>query len=281
MTRIDDFWQDLGELPSAAVAPAREELLAAVRIVAAVAGPLIGGEGEGSRRLTYLSEAGAVVTPAIGEAPGLRLGLSLCAFDLVALDGDGVFLDALPLADRTGEEVAAWLAGHAASAVGREVAPPRVAELELPAAMLAGGGTFSADLALAVRELGRYFADTELLLEAIAADTKGAGPVFVTTEGLELVVEVTVTEGEERAFVSAGLSPGDESHDEPFWRVVPSPPPEVDQPPVIAEPGHWHRDGWQGTAMTATELFERRGEQPRAVDGFLRRSLTLCRGLLS
>ena len=52
--------------------------------------------------------------------------------------------------------------------------------------------------------------------------------------------------------INLGTSPGDGSHAQPYWYVVPRPEPAEDATlPELAGRGRWHRSGWTDAAARA------------------------------
>lgn len=79
--------------------------------------------------------------------------------------------------------------------------------------------------------------------------------------------------------IGVGLSPGDNSYDEPYFYVTPWPYPKGKDFPALPA-GHWHTEFWTGAVLTATELAG--GEDPKArVEAFLQSAVEACEGLLA
>jgi hypothetical protein len=62
-------------------------------------------------------------------------------------------------------------------------------------------------------------------------------------------------DAEEARGIGIGLSPGDESYDEPYVYVNPWPHLDPETLPVLPPPGHWHTQGFVGAIATATEIL--------------------------
>ena len=267
MSRLEDYWQDLGGVAAGGLAQTRVELHRAVHCLSAAAGSFLPEQHGGEHlTLTYLPEAGALSTDRIEAQLPFRFGLSFCAFELVALDADGAFLDKLSLQGQGAASASAWM---------QQVAR-RAGRMEAVAFPSIGDGALAADAA-AAREIGRYFANSSLLLE-----TPGILPAapIVRTWPKRFNMSTRLHTTSDRSIVM-GFCPGDAAYAEPYWYVAPWPAPEPGQFIVIAEPGHWHAREWQGAVLTASELFERNEMQPALLEGFYRRALILCRGLLT
>ncbi len=50
--------------------------------------------------------------------------------------------------------------------------------------------------------------------------------------------------------IGLGLSPGDESYDQPYFYVNPYPNPDLSALPPLLAGDHWHTQGWMGVVAT-------------------------------
>jgi hypothetical protein len=55
--------------------------------------------------------------------------------------------------------------------------------------------------------------------------------------------------------MGVGMSPGDESYDQPYFYVNPWPHLDSSELPDPPAPGHWHTDGYVGLIATAEEVL--------------------------
>ncbi len=106
------------------------------------------------------------------------------------------------------------------------------------------------------------------------------GPARLWPHHFDVARSWTVTgAGGEAKTVTAGLSPGDEHEDEPYFYVAPWPPPNdaLPLPPLSA--GVWRREGWTGAALLGSTLLEAEDRQGLCAD-FLKTAVAASAALL-
>lgn len=130
--------------------------------------------------------------------------------------------------------------------------PPEVAEIE----------TFhSGAEAATLTALAAWFDLAHSLLSEFAAGkasmSPGPSPVRCWPHHFDIATYVGLEVGdfETAKGIGVGMSPGDESYDQPYFYINPWPhldPKELPDPPA---PGHWHTDGFVGAIATAQEVL--------------------------
>lgn len=186
---------------------------------------------------------------ALVQEDRFRSGLRLR--DLTLLLHDKEF----PLDGRTIDDGFAWLASRLPG-LRKELDEP------MPHHAVADGAPFSLADAAAFEELSRYYAEAARLLPAIHDDVRCWPHHFDIATLLEL---------DGGKSIGAGLSPGDESCDEPYWYVNHSPATSRRDFPPLAGGGTWTTAGWVGAMLPAT-----RGGDARAfLDSAVAASRTL------
>jgi len=168
---------------------------------------------------------------ALVQDDAFRSGLRIR--DLTLLLGD----DELPLDGRTIDEAFAWVRERLPK-VRREFNDP------MPSHPVASGAPFSLRDAEAFEELSHYFAMTVPLLRAIHDDVRCWPHHFDIATLLEY-------DGGARN-VGAGLSPGDESCDEPYWYVNFWPPETLHEHRALPNGARWVTSGWAGAMLPAS-----------------------------
>jgi len=153
--------------------------------------------------------------------------------DLTLLLGDAEF----PLHGRTMDEAFAWIQS-ALPAVRREFDDP------MPHHAVADGAPFSLDDREAFEEMSRYYAITVPLLRAIHDDVRCWPHHF------DIATLLSFDDGART--IGAGLSPGDESCDEPYWYVNFWPHESVRDFPPLPAGARWVTGGWVGAMMPAS-----------------------------
>jgi hypothetical protein len=191
---------------------------------------------------------GALVGQDVPDAPPAALRLA----DLTLVVGD----ESLPLSGLTYEEGRRWLFERYGTEVrrGEHVLPPHAIE---------DGAVFTAD-ASHLEELARWFGMGHRVLTALASELTGTPSVRVWPHHFDVGL-LHAQPGEGRS-IGVGMSPGDDSYDQPYFYVYPWPNPAERVGPELAV-GHWHTEGWFGAVATATALG---GDAETAAADFVR-----------
>ena len=203
----------------------------------------------------------------------LRLGLRLA--DLTLLLGGPNGRQSLPLDGRTDAAARRWL-GEQLCADGLDAGGlDAEAPYAIPAHAVARGGAYGAGgPADALAELAAWFANAHAALGGIREQmiTRGlaASPVRCWPHHFDMAT-LTLLEGgdaEHARSVNAGLSPGDEHYDEPYFYVSPYPYPQPAELPPLPAPGHWHVQGFAAAIAPASRIVKTADHQA-AVTAFL------------
>lgn len=245
-------WIQVGEVPPRELTEARLELHHAAQLVSiAVGRALVAHRDDDSHTtLAWRAGAGQWVGEEIPDTGGLRAGLRPSDLALTLGHESEPDEHALALAGKTLEDGLAWLR--------RELGRDAVAfdfHFEMPHHPVADGAAFRSELKDGFEELGRYFANGTLLLEAAAVGRDNAS--IIRTWPHHFDVGMLLPEGDRG--VGPGLAPGDEHFDEPYLYVNVWPRPESSQLPPLPR-GHWQTEGFFAAILTATELLEGSGE---------------------
>ena len=170
------------------------------------------------------------VDDALVQDDAFRSGLRLRDLTLVLGDDNEFALDG-----RTIDDGFAWLASQLPG-LRKEFNEP------LPQHAVASGAPFSLRDGEAFEELSRYYAEAARLLRAIHDDVRCWPHHFDIATLLEL----------DGKSIGAGLSPGDDSCDEPYWYVNHYPPTSRRDLPPLAGGGTWNTSGWVGGILRAS-----------------------------
>ncbi len=248
-----DLRSSLGD--PAALAHARAIAHAAVQPLAKAARANLPRAADDSHsNLGWSAEAGMFLTHRLGTDPSAcRIGLELAPLCLT-VRREGHPAEALPLAGKTLAAAESWL-DQRLEAIGLNPASPVRLPYTLPpaAAGLAAFGPDDPNLKL----LGAWYALAVTCLTDFAAAHKALdpGPSAVRCWPHHFDIATYVGLGEGGKGIGVGLSPGDESYDQPYFYV--NPWPHLDPsalPPPIA-PGHWHTTGFVGAVATGAEIL--------------------------
>jgi hypothetical protein len=191
----------------------------------------------------------------------LRLGLRLADLTLLLDGANG--LQSFPLHGRTDADARRWL-GERLPAYGLDAGGlDAKAPYEIPDHALARGGAYGAGgLADALGELAAWFANAhgelDRIREQMLARGLAASPVRCWPHHFD-VATLTLLEGgdaEHARSVNAGLSPGDEHYDEPYFYVSPYPYSEPAKLPPLPALGHWHVRGFTAAIAPASRIVK-------------------------
>jgi len=192
------------------------------------------------------------------DAAGHMAGLRLAPLTMTFLRGDRVVAD-LPLAGVGLAAAEIWLDAQLAGA-GLNPAAAVKTPYALPEDV-AAVTAFGQDHA-GLTHLATWFALAAASLEAFAAGlpgdlAPGPSPVRCWPHHFDIATYVGLAAGdpETAAGIGVGLSPGDQSYDQPYFYVNPWPHMDPQSLPQAVRPGHWHRTGFVGMVATGAEIL--------------------------
>ena len=280
-------WHRLGECAPTALVDARLQVHWAAQLVSAVGTTLLPPAADDSHtNLEWLAVTGLLAGRLTETAPRCRAALSPSDLTLCLLDEHGARRAQRGLHAWTFEQGMNWLSQEIAAFTKRPLPRPlHRRELELPDHAVARGATFSLAEAAAFAELGRWYANADAVLRALADHIVDASPVRCWPHHFDIATLVTVHRGanaEPGATIGIGMSPGDAECPQPYWYVTPWPAPSQRRLTPLDGGGVWHEAGWFGAVLTGTRLVAAgaASEQVAQVDAFLRSAVDACRKIL-
>jgi len=213
---------------------------------------------------------GFATRPLTGD---VRLGVNIADLALRWLGGGSTGTNAaFALGRRSDADARYWL-GEELGARGldaRRLDLP--SPYEMPAHDIAGGAAYGAgELRDARAELAAWFANAHAVLgrmrDRMIARGRAASPVRCWPHHFDIAALTVLDRGgsaEHARSVNAGLSPGDEHYDEPYFYVSPYPYPEATKLPPLPRPGHWHVRGFTAAIVTASRIAGAKDQQAQA-----------------
>ena len=86
----------------------------------------------------------------------------------------------------------------------------------------------------------------------------GPSPVRCWPHHFDIATYVSLEEGdfETARGIGVGMSPGDETYDQPYFYINPWPHLKPDGLPELPGPGHWHTQGFVGAVATADNILK-------------------------
>ncbi len=227
--------------------------------------------------LRWDREFGGFVTHAVtGHA---YLGLRISDLTLAFFNGRPEYF---PMDRQRDSDARSWLFARL-GAIGLDVAKlDKPLPYEIPPHALADKAAYGvAALRPALADLSACFANADSSLNKIHAAYEGkftASPVRCWPHHFDIATLISLDKdgGEYARSVGAGLSPGDDSYNEPYFYVTPWPYPDAEKLPAAPVPGHWHVKGF-----TALVLPVSKNAGQEATDSFLRDAVTASLKLLA
>lgn len=200
---------------------------------------------------------------------GARLGLKISDLTLALVSAKSHEKSlAFELEGRTDEEIRAWLGGQMTARGLDAAALDAPSPYEMPAHGIGKGGRYgAAALADALRELAFWFANANLSLGRVRLDAEGkkleVSPVRCWPHHFDIATLISLDPGggEHARSVNAGLSPGDESYNEPYFYVSPYPYPAAAKLPRLSRLGHWHTKGFTAAVAPASKIVGAKDRQ--------------------
>ncbi len=283
--RTPDGWQRLGAAAPRDLVDTRLQLHHAAQLAASVGKTLLEPQPDDSHpNLGWEPALGVLAGHTVpGERP-FRAALRPADFALLLLGADGPVGTPRRLGGETLASARTWLAAAIEVHTGRPLSAGLVSPgYDLPEHPVSAGAAFSPEVEASV-ELGRWFANAQGVLDALAGAEPQASEVRCWPHHFDLATLIAVERGaggEPAKTVGVGLSPGDGSYADPYWYVSPWPYPAADHPLATLPAGRWHREGFTAAILTGSELVSGDPDGQRArLEAFLDAAVAASRRAL-
>ena len=272
---MSDPFSVLREVPPTALAATRLQLHHALQVPASFGPSLLAPRPDWSH-LAFTVDVERGVLWSEPDDRGQRAGLGFEPFAWVVQSATDEA--SLEVAGHSPEEGRAWMARTLSL-------PPNVAALsappEGPPAREEGEGPFGVPDAREVRALAAWYVLAQRLLDG-RRGAQGAPALRLWPHHFDLALAFVLDperDPEHARTVSLGFSPGDGSYAEPYVYATPWPIPGPEVALAALPAGHWHREGWTGAVLRATELVA--AADPFALgDSFLAAAEAGCRAVV-
>ncbi|MGF1510101.1 MAG: hypothetical protein ACFB9M_11435 [Myxococcota bacterium] len=197
-----------------------------------------------------------------------RVGLDLVTGQTWVARGE-VRLVSMELAGKT-LRLALDELGEALAAQGGPRGAVELLDLSRPHHPVATGGTFGPWDTKQHASLRSWFAFAADVLERERSEHPDASALRCWPHHFDLAALWKLDdqdEPEDARSVGIGFSPGDEAYEEPYFYVLPWPPPAPEKLPSLDSGwGGWHTTGFVAAVLTATQLAERLTEASDRAD---------------
>lgn len=213
--------------------------------------------------------------------PAFRVAVIPAELTLMMLDLEGDEIGRLELVGHHLDEGYDWLSLMIATLIEKEEVELHRPTYDLPHHAVEEGGTFAMGEPGHFVELGKWFANADLVLRAVREDNPEGSPVRCWPHHFDIATLIEI-DGDAGKTVGVGMTPGDHNYAEPYWYVTPWPYPKAKTLPTL-DVGTWHTEGWIGAVLTGTELVKHDGAaaQEEQTAAFLRAGIRHCRELVT
>lgn len=152
---------------------------------------------------------------------------------------------------------------------------------DFPLHPIAHGAPFGGTAEAHRQAIAGYFAHSRLLLQSVVSAQAGASPLHIWPHHFDMATLITLTgDCKTTHTIGVGLSPGDQTYDQPYWYVSPWPYPTIENLPALSA-GHWHTSGWVGAILAAESVGEPASESTQQViRTFLDEAVEMCHIIL-
>ncbi|MCA1990993.1 MAG: hypothetical protein LDL41_02945 [Coleofasciculus sp. S288] len=258
---MSNAWQTIGKINLQELAEARLQLHYAIQFIAATGNALAEPKPDYSHSsLGWNPKLNAFVGEVIQANTPFQVALDPVSLTSLILNQKGETIASFPLHQKTLGEGMKWHKEEI-SKLGAEAEkitflsyPPD----DFPDHALAHGASFDATQEAGLKALTDYYANTHLLLQEIVATTEGTSPIHTWPHHFDMATLITLpsTKNGEAMTIGVGMSPGDQSYNEPYWYITPYPYPDTATLPELDGDGFWHTQHWVGAVLKTSQLSE-------------------------
>lgn len=212
---------------------------------------------------------------------GTRLSLKIADLTLALHGNDAPARDpSLSINGRTDAQVRQWLGGELAARGLDPAALDAPSPYDMPAHALARRASYdAAGSADGLSELAAWYANANLSLGRVRKQMMHGvtTPVCCWPHHFDLAALTMLPKRGVDAdrYLGAGLSPGDNYYDEPYFYVSVYPKPDPSALPTLPMIGHWHTHEFVAAISPAHKIVVQ-DNQMVAADEFLHRSVALA-----
>jgi hypothetical protein len=254
--QTSSHWRILGSVRPRALVGSRQMLHHAAQLLALAGASYLEPQADDSHTsMSWVEPFGALSSQPIAAEVPFRFALRLRDLTLLVIDDTSrVERAAMPLHGVTRDDALAWMRrevarrglddGRLRSRLHFAIAPHATDD----------GRPFEAATDGTLEELASWYSDASVVLENRRRAMAGAGPVRCWPHHFDIAALVRLQPGGLLQTIGIGLSPGDDSADEPYYYVGPYPAPTVCPRPLSI--GSWHTSGWWGAALGASEIVK-------------------------
>jgi hypothetical protein len=202
---------------------------------------------------------------------GARIGVKIAPLSLAILEGrDSTPSRILPLEGLKEGDIRGWL-GEELGHLGLDArALDKPLPYSIPHHKLSAGAPYTVQiLGDGFRDLATWYSNANQSLARVsklaAARKLEASPVRCWPHHFDFATLISLDpqlgKSEKARSVGAGLSPGDEHYNEPYFYITPYPYPPAAKLPPVPEIGAWHTKSFTAAVLPAHRILAAQGRQ--------------------
>lgn len=258
-------WRRLDPIPFEEIGKARNMAHEAIQLIASTGISFVQKRDDDSHTNCEWSRSlKALVGNLFGKNNEICLGLNIADFKLLLLKENWTIIKELELVDKNLDEVMDWMKNYFENK-GLDFSQFTLDKhYEIPMKNVFEGGKFKVENTQAFHELSDYFTNADLILRSYINELTNATPVRCWPHHFDIASLLNIGQVKLQS-IGIGLSPGDNSNNEPYFYVTMWPYPDLEK---ISLPdisiGKWNVDGWIGASLTASEIIKNTDEQSQS-----------------
>ncbi len=283
---MNNLWRMTGTIESQKLTESRLQMHYAIQFIAATGAALAEPLPDYSHTsLQWNPELEIFVGTLIRATEPFQVGLEPVSLTSIILDKQGDTIATFPLHQQTMVKVLRW---HKQEITKLGVDATNIEFLNYPADdfldyAVTHGAAFDANREqLGRQELANYYGNTHQILQEIVTATEENSAIHIWSHHFDIATLITFpgTKNGQLMTIGIGMSPGDNSYNEPYWYVSPYPYPDTANLPELKGGGFWHIPYWVGAVLTASQLSGEGDMLHKQITDFLNSALFISKDLL-
>lgn len=261
---------------------AREEAHQAAQLIACAARSFMpADEGDTNAALMWWHLEKALVTQTFGTDSRCRFALRLQDLSLIFLEV-GTRREEFTLIGRTQDEAIVWIKEQ----LGKTGFDPEQYKFEwpyeIPEYPQAKGEPFTMSNRGMFLELAINFGNADQYLQQVHAFVRGASRVRIWPHHFDIATLITYPDAggdaNKTRQVNLGMSPGDDTIEEPYYYATPYPHPELSSInfSVLPARGYWNKEPFLGCVLKGSDFGHTAIEQMDQLKSFLEAAHDAC-----
>ncbi len=281
-------WAGLGEPAPKTLADARLQLHYTAQIVSSVGFTFVDPVPDFNHtNMGWDAALGVLASwPAPGDRP-FQAALRFRDLTLLLLGAEGRVAAEHSMDGRTIGDGYRWLQSAIETYTGKPIPKPLFRpDHELPPHAAGSSAPLTSQPRGPFEELSRWYANADYVLRQWQSEYPAASPVRCWPHHFDIAFLIHLDRekgAEESRTIGVGLSPGDDSYQEPYFYISPYPYPEEEtRRPALAGAGHWNSEDFVAAVLPASKLVDAGSPaaQLRQVEAYARSAIEGCRKLL-